>query len=218
MKKIILALCLTVITSALTFAQASDDYKKVEGYVGYSNGQVDTGLDSGGPTFNIFRERENFNGFNASGVYNVTRYLGIKADVSGTYNSNRFSDSFTVGANTYSVSVKNRNSLYNFLGGVQVKDNSNKGTFKPFVHALVGAGHARAKISDYTCTPSVLCPVPSFGSDTFSETGVAGAFGGGIDIRLNNKIQIRAIQLDYNPVRLDGTTRNNVRIGAGIVF
>jgi len=220
MKKFILALSLTLATSLFLSAQttAVDDYKKGEVYVGYSNGQIDTGIDTGNSAVDFFQDRENFNGFNVSGVYNVSRYVGIKGDFSGTYNRKRFTGEVGSPGGPSIVSVKNSNSLYNFLGGVQVKNNSNSGRFKPFAHALVGGAHARAKISDYTCSPTVTCPVPSFPDDTFSETGFAGAFGGGIDIRLNKKIQIRVIQLDYNPVRIDGSTQNNVRIGAGIVF
>ena len=84
---------------------------------------------------------------------------------------------------------------------------------------MVGVAHARMKVSDYTCSPAIDCPVSSgFGSDTFTESGFSGIIGGGIDFRLNNKVQIRAIQVDYNPTRLGGETQNNVRIGAGIVF
>jgi hypothetical protein len=220
MKKIILALSITAITAAFTAAQApaDDDYKKVEGYIGYSNGQVDTGLDSGSSTVDFFRDRESFHGFNASGVYNLNRYFGVKGDISGTYNSTRFSGNFDVGGSPAAVSFDTDNSLYNFLGGVQVKDNSREGRFKPFAHALVGAGHARTKVSDFQCTPGNLCAAVVIPDERFSETGFAGAFGGGLDIRVSDRFQIRAFQVDYNPVRIDGSTQHNARFGAGIVF
>lgn len=204
--------------AAVASAQSSDDFKKVEVFAGYSNGQVDTGLDSGSSAVDFFRDRENFNGFNVSGVYNLTRYFGVKGDVSGTYNSKRFNGTADVGGTPVNISVKNSSSFYNFLGGVQVKDNAKSGRFKPFAHALVGAGHARTKVSDYVCSPSTVCPAVFIPDSKFSETGLAGAFGGGLDIRLNNKIQIRAFQVDYNPVRVNGQTQSNVRFGAGIVF
>lgn len=196
-------------------AQPVSDVKRTEFYVGYSNGQVDTGIDSGNTAVDFFRDRESFNGVNASGVYNFTRYLGAKADFSATYNNKSFSEDVG-GAN---VSFKNNNSLYNFLGGVQVKDNAKSGVFKPFAHALVGVGHARAKFKDYTCTPTTgVCPAVIVPDTTFSETGFAAAIGGGVDFRVSDRFQIRAIQVDWNPVRIDGSTQNNVRLGAGIVF
>lgn len=211
----VFALAAAAAVSASAQPQPVSDYKKTEFFVGYSNGQVDTGIDSGNSAVDFFRDRESFNGVNASGVYNFSRFLGAKADFSATYNNKSFSGD-TGGAN---VSFKNNNSLYNFLGGIQVKDNANEGVFKPFAHALVGVGHARAKFKDYTCTPTTgVCPTVVVPDTTFSETGFAAAIGGGIDVRLNNRIQVRAIQVDWNPVRIDGSTQNNLRLGAGIVF
>jgi len=215
-KKAIIALSIAAVSAASAVAQAQpvDDYKKVEFFAGYSNGQVDTGVDSGNSAVDFFRDRENFNGVNVSGVYNVSRYFGIKGDVSATYNNNSFNEE-VAGAR---VSFKNNNSLYNFLGGVQVKDNSNEGVFKPFGHVLVGAAHARSKFKDYTCTPTTgVCPTVIVPDETFSDTGFAAAVGGGLDLRVSNRFQIRAIQVDWNPVRIDGT-QNNLRLGAGIVF
>lgn len=100
------------------------------------------------------------------------------------------------------------------LGGNK-RDSSNEGTFKPFVHAMVGLGNARTKISDVQCVPATPCPIIT---GSFSENGLSGVFGGGLDFRLNDRIQIRAIQIDYNPIRANGETDNNLRIGAGIVF
>jgi hypothetical protein len=217
MKKVILAFSFAVVASVSGMAQAVDDYKKGEVFVGYSNGQVDTGFDTGDSPVDFFRERENFHGLNVSGVYNLNRFVGIKGDVSGTYNDTRFTSDVVVGNTVSTVSVETNNSLYNFLGGVQLKDNSKSGRFKPFAHALVGAAHARAKLGDIECEDDV-CTLPAFPEDSFSETGFAGAFGGGIDIRLGDRFQIRAIQVDYNPMRLGGETSHNVRIGAGIVF
>ena len=216
MKKFILALSLTAIAAAVSFGQ--DDHKKAEVYVGYSNGQVDTGFDSGDDLGDFLEDRRTFHGVNVSGVYNLTRYFGVKADVSATYNGTRDTFDFSSGGTQFTVSAKTNNSLYNFLGGVQVKDNSRSGRFKPFAHALVGAAHARTRVSDFTCAPQNLCATVVIPPESFSDTGFAGAFGGGLDIRLNDRFQVRAFQVDYNPTRIEGFTQHNARIGAGIVF
>jgi len=218
MKKAILLFSIAALSAVFVSAQAVDDHKKGEFYIGYSNGQVDTGLDSGSTAADFFRDRETFHGFNVSGVYNFSRYLGVKGDISGTYNSTRFTGNFNVGGTPASVSFDTDSSLYNFLGGVQVKDNSRSGRFKPFAHALVGAGHARTKFSDFQCSPGNLCAAVVVPDESASATGFAGAFGGGLDIRLNDKVQIRAFQVDYNPMRIEDATQHNVRFGAGIVF
>jgi opacity protein-like surface antigen len=214
MKKYILAACLAAISSISAFAQ-TDDYKKGEVYVGYSNNQVDSGADSGDTVESFFDDRESFNGFEAAGVYNVSRYFGVKADVSGTYKNQNFSVPVaTSPTTTITTNFDVKRSVYNFLGGVQVKDNSNDTRFKPFAHALIGAGHARYSVKNVTCAGTIC---PTF-EDSGSETGLAGAFGGGLDIKATDKISIRAFQVDYNPIRINGDTSHNVRLGAGIVF
>lgn len=215
MKNILAALVLAVFTASAAFAQA-DDYKKGEVFVGFSHGQVDTGFGDDDSIRDFVDNRESFNGFNVSGVYNVHRYVGIKADVSGTYNNKSYSFSIPTGPSTSgTLAFDTNNSLYNFLGGVQVKDNSTEGRFKPFAHALVGAGHVRTKIKNSICPTGGDC---SFLNGNEGETGFAGAFGGGLDIKVNNKLDFRAFQVDYNPVRVDGMTLNNFRFGIGVVF
>src|SRR5438552_17945977 len=96
MKKIVFAFSLAILSSVFAFAQSSTDYKKGEFFVGYSNGQVDTGVrsNSGNSIRNFFDDRVSFNGFEASGVYNIARHFGIKGDVSGTYKRENFSNTF----------------------------------------------------------------------------------------------------------------------------
>ncbi len=214
MKKLIISGLMSILCASVGLAQTtSDDYKKSEFFVGYSNNQVDTGLNSNsGNNFqNFFNNRESFNGFNVTGTYNVSRYVGITGDVSGTYKNKNFNIPVTNG----SVNFKTNNSLYNFLGGVQVKDNSSDAKVKPFGYALVGAGHARTKFKNVSCPTGVDC---TFFNSNNSDTGLAGAFGGGLDVKINDKVDFRAIKVDYNPIRLNGSTDNNVRIGIGVVF
>ena len=219
MKNFISALCLLIFTSVFVFAQ-TDDYKKGEVFVGYSNGQIDTGINSNQiPGVTNIDERETFNGFEASGVYNFNRYVGVKADFSGTYNNSNFDFRSTAVTGPTRVSFDADSSLYNILGGVQVKDNSTETRVKPFAHALVGAGIGRIKIKNFNCTSTVLNQCAGL-QNTFddTETGLAGAFGGGLDVKVNNRIDIRAIQFDYNPIRFNDSTQHNFRFGVGVVF
>jgi hypothetical protein len=112
MKKLIFAICLTAAAGVFTFAQSNSDYKKFEVYGGYSNGQVDTGIDSGNSFRSFFDDRRSFNGFEGSAVYNFSRYFGAKADVSGTYNNTNFSFAVPIPAGgTGTVSFNTENSL-----------------------------------------------------------------------------------------------------------
>jgi hypothetical protein len=114
------------------------------------------------------------------------------------------------------VTGEGRNSLFNVLGGVQFKDNSRDRLLKPFGYLMAGLGHAKTRVSS-TCTPAPNC-ANVFVTPSSTETGFAGAFGGGLDIRLSDRIDIRAIQMDYNPVNLDTGMLHNVRVGIGIVI
>jgi opacity protein-like surface antigen len=191
--------------AATAFAQTSD-YNKIEFYGGYSHNRIDTGGGGG----NIINDREGFNGFDTAVTGNITRYIGLKVDVAGHYKEK----SIPIGG-TGRIGIESN--VYNFLGGVQLKDNSKEGTFKPFAQALVGVARGRNSVTfdSIACITIFPSPCANF-SET--ETGFGGAFGGGLDIRLNNRIDIRAVQLDYNPTRLFGETQHNFRIGAGIVI
>ena len=203
----------TIILACASIAAAQSDYKKFEFFGGYSHNRVDTGLGDEEPALaDIINEREGFNGFEVSATGNLSRYLGIKGDFSGHFKNKNLQIPGLPGSN---LDIDSR--LFNFLGGVQIKDNSTEGTFKPFAHALAGVAHARNSVdfNDVVCVAIVPSPCSPF---TESETGFAAAFGGGLDIRASDRISIRAIQVDYNPTRLFDSTQHNFRIGVGIVF
>lgn len=186
MNKFFLLMGIIVSTSIFALAQNSDDYAKNEYYVGFSHQQVQN--------VNL---RSPFQGFEVSYVRNFHRYFGAKADFSAAYNRN----TSTFGG----VTIQNKRSVYNYLGGIQIKDNESKSRFKPFAHALFGVGNTRNQAISTT---------------TFNQnyTGFAAALGGGLDIKLNDKINFRAFQVDYNPVRANGNTNNSARFGIGVSF
>jgi opacity protein-like surface antigen len=200
MTKQILGFVLAISLSGIALAQNSNDYTKYEFFAGYSNGQANEG--------------KTYNGFNVAAVRNVHRYFGVKADFSGTYQSGRESFQVTTNGVTQSFSNETRSSIYNVLGGVQIKDNASKARFKPFVHALAGVGHRRFQAKNSTCTPGPL-PCTDF---SFGRTGFAAVLGGGLDIKINKKIDFRAFQIDYNPMIFNGHTDHNARFGIGFVF
>ena len=106
MNKLIKAICLSIVLSVAAFAQTdnTDEYNKNEFYVGYSNQQVEVG------------PRRTFNGFEVSYTRNVSRFFGIKADVSGAYRNSRTSSAFSNGTVVTPFTADQKNSIYNFLG------------------------------------------------------------------------------------------------------
>jgi opacity protein-like surface antigen len=205
MKKLLLLAIMIAVCAPMAFAQ-STEYNKFEFYGGYSHNRVDTGTG----TRSLVDDREGFNGFNTAVTGNITRYFGLKFDLAGHYKP----ETIDLGG---SANIKFDSNLYNFLGGVQVKDNAKEGTFKPFAQALVGVARSSNSVefNNIACIAIFPSPCTNFNE---TDTGLAGAFGGGLDIRLNNRIDVRAVQIDYNPTRLFGGTQHNFRVGAGVVI
>jgi hypothetical protein len=207
------SLIFTIILACASIAAAQSDYKKFEFFGGYSHNRIDTGIGDDDPELgDIVNEREGFNGFNTSITGNVTRYVGLKFDFSGHFKSR----TIPLANVTNAIDINSR--VYNFLGGVQIKDNSSETTFKPFVHGLFGAAHARNRVNITEQGCIAIFPSPCPADFTEKETGWAAAFGGGLDIRASDRVDIRVIQVDYNPTGLFDRTQHNFRIGVGIVF
>ncbi len=154
MQKLLFSIFFVSLCAAQAFAQSSDDYNKVEFYGGYSHNRVQPNVKNStafGTTFEpcssaatdilgknfqtFFCQRHGFNGFDTSITYNFNRYFGIKANVTSHSITIPFVDTFDGTAETNTVTER----IYNFLGGVQVKNNGKAARFKPFAHALVGA-------------------------------------------------------------------------------
>ena len=197
-----------ILTCTSLAAAQSDDYKKVEFYGGYSYQLIGNDLDDD----DVILDPESFRGFNTSITGNVSRYFGLKFDFSGHFKSRPI----TFGPVVNGIDVDS--SRYTYLGGVQLKNNSSEATFKPFVHALVGATHVRnrVKINDNFCI--AIAPTPCPADFTEKDTGFAAALGGGVDIRASDRIDFRIFQVDYIPTRLFDGRQQTIRLGIGITF
>ena len=230
---------------------AQSDYHKFEVFGGYSYSRVSSNTkaqnviiagdgtlnitdmcssaftDDLGPNFQkrFYCSRRGFNGFDGSATYNFTKYLGVKGDFTGSYKNDQIID--TGGGATTTVNTSER--LYNFLGGLQIKNNSVDARVKPFAHALAGAAHYTATLNQ------TVQPFTAFNSQlSDSVTSFAMKIGAGIDVRAGRRIDIRVIEVDYNPVfaknrslqtvvgpftvTANGKTTHNFSFGFGVVF
>ncbi len=218
MRKLLLSIFFISLCASLTFAQNSDDYNRVEFYGGFSRASVQPNTETAsafGSTFapcsseatniigrnfqTFFCQRHGYNGFDTSITYNVNRYFGIKANVTRHSTTIPFVDTFDGTAETNIVTER----IYNFLGGVQVKNNSKTARFKPFAHALVGA--ARNSRNEANTSP---IPLDNF-TNRSRVTSFAMKLGGGLDVRVHRRIDLRLIEVDYNPI----FTRNYIVSG-----
>ena len=212
-------------------ALAQDDYRKLEFFGGYSALSFDNlGGDTSSPAVNdLLNEKNTLRGFNLALTYNLHKYFGVKGDYSLHLREDNFSR--PAGSGTIDTTVQN------FLGGIQVKNNMDDGPrFKPFGHALFGVANQKLDVD----SPQ-LGTVLGVSDFHVNETSFSMAFGGGIDIKLTDRIDIRAVQVDWNiikrgdqqlgivlvptpfqtvgqPFVLPGTRQDNLRLGIGIVI
>ena len=216
MKKLALIFAFTIISSTFVMAQKPvDDYDKGEVFVGYSSHLY---VDDPGPLINVTSR-----GINTSAVYNFHRYWGVKADASISF-SRTVSQSFVPGVDNPTmarVSYSQQLNVSTFTVGIQLKDNEKDNRFKPFAHALAGVGRLENKVRNAVCTSVSNCSnVPP----NEVSTGFALLLGGGLDIKLNHRIDIRAVQLDLSGIYGDSNAvyfrggSNDFRFGAGVVF
>jgi|SRR5215471_4270294 len=177
----------------------------------YAFGQSDYTKHEIGSTFSIFgvdtkgafnndKSRDGFFGFNSQGVHNLSRFWGLKADLS--YSQRQFE----AGNSDFT------SRLFQIAGGIKLQDNANATRFRPFAQALIGIAHASKlpRLLEENASGKTV--------SVLSGAGLAFGLGGGLDIRLTRKLELRALQIDYNPVRLKGETFQNVRLGIGVNF
>lgn len=215
MKIILLMILLFVSTGNLIFAQSQpDEFNKVEVFAGFA--KTSRFIFSESVTY------PNEPGFELSAVYNVRRYIGIKADVSANFNTEEgwYISKTTGFALLPSAQWKVRRSYYGGTVGVQFKDNSREKLFKPFGHILVGYRQHSDKFKTGCPTDSVCPP--------FNEklSGASLIIGGGLDFKLSKRFDVRLLQIDANRIFsedarnsfTDARRYTNLRVSAGIVF
>lgn len=250
MKFVLLSLALLMTWGATRVtAQQPDNYYKWEGYGGYVHGRNNYSADrdvfdfgpggtqtvvlcsADGAAFfgtnfqKLFCQRNGFNGVDGSVTYNVSRYFGITGDLNAQRRTDTYVDTIAPG---HTDTTKVTETKYQLFGGVRIKDNSRETRYKPFAHALVG--FARERLNGNTTSTLPAEPPSRF---TDSPTSFAMKLGGGLDVRLNSRIDVRVIEVDYNPifardrtlggtlpfgVRVLGRRADNVTFGVGIVI
>jgi hypothetical protein len=132
------------------------------------------------------------NGWNGSIAGNLNDWFGVVGDFSGHYGSPSI---FGIGIPL--VDVKQ----HSFLFGPRLTYRGND-KVTPFGHFLVGISNANAG---------------AFGLSV-SDTALAAAVGGGVDINLNDTLAIRAVQADYLMTRFQDERQDNLRLSFGVVF
>lgn len=221
MQKVLFLILLGLFCAPLTFAQGG------EVFAGYSYNRLEnTNLF----TYYGLRRDENLNanGFNVAATAYLTKRLGITGDVSGHYKTREFAGTLCPPGFACTQVINNyraRTQLYDFLAGPQYKlRDSNR--VQPFAHALFGFAHTRTKLENlgFAGNPPRSTPIENI----ISSNDFAMALGGGVDVKLNDRFGLRAIQADYNPVfyrnrtingvNVNGVRSDNLRLSVGVVI
>lgn len=131
------------------------------------------------------------NGWQASLTEKATDWIGLTQEFSGHYGTKPLHG------------INNHFNTFSILSGPQFYYNGFKGV-TPFAHALFG----------YTKTSVQL---KGTGLKA-TGTSYAMAFGGGLDVNVRRHLGIRLFQVAYYRPQLFGSSQNNLRFSAGVVF
>jgi opacity protein-like surface antigen len=229
MRKVFFFALFMFLCAPASFAQTTEK-KGPEFFVGYTNMQAE-GVPSQETNTNnsfddrVFGDRAGLHGFNAE----VTGYITPRFGLTGDFSFNQRSRSFNNGSGTEG-DVDTR--IINVLGGPQVKF-PNQTRVTPFLRSLFGIANTRFEAQQRTTQAGGTVS----NSFTTNATDFAMALGGGLDVRVNDRVSIRALQVDYNPVflrdrsisvlgsagavqaqTLESNRQDNIRLSFGVVF
>ena len=168
-----------------------------------------------------YTKGHSLNGGGGTFVYNISEYLGLKADLQG-YGSNHTEFIIPAGISPnfpHGGTGNVQGNLFTYLFGPQLKIRVPK--IQPFAHLLFGGAHSNV----YGNAFKTICQ-PIVGGCAFSKTpsgnAFAMAFGGGVDIPIGQHISFRPAEIDYLLTdfsnQFNNGVQNNFRYSAGINF
>ena len=137
---------------------------------------------------------KNSSGFAVQMFYNFKPNLGIGGDLACAWGSGRLGTT---------IDVSLQRCTYTFGPQINTKPN---GKVQFFFHPLVGGVHDANKTTAGTLISKS------------SANALALSIGGGINVHVNPRVEVRPIQVDYQPTHFGGFWQHNVRIATGIVF
>lgn len=203
-----LALCL--LFALLPLSAFAQEYPRSEFVTNYSYLRTDQeDLDLNGLA-SLSRRPANLNGWNINITGNPTKWFGAVFDVGGAYGNIEYR--LQAPGLTQSARVDSR--FHSVMAGPQFSFRGGPGTV--FVRGLAGVAFASQNVT-----------LPLIGRLDSSDKSFAFGGGGGFDIRISDRISIRALQADVIFTRFDvnvnglnfpGDRRAAIRISTGFVF
>lgn len=229
MRHLILSAFLIACFTSLATAQTQAEFNKFEVFAGYSSLFVERGVADASRVNERYGldgiewmkpEETRKQGVNIAATNNLKRYLGLKLDFSAYRYRIKYGGDMALPEEVTrpSLAIKDLGtSLYNFMGGVQLKNNGQQKIIKPFAHVLFGSVLARDEkqinVSDQFSGEHLYSE-----RLTISSSGFAGAAGGGLDVKYNDRLDLRLVQVDFYRSNIGSSRMSGVRIGIGVVF
>jgi len=216
--------------AAQTTQTTAGNDRRPEFFVGYSHlqaeGLPERDTNQGSFSDDLFGERAGLHGINVSATGYLTPRFGLTGDFSYHSRDRNFTPA---GGGEGDIDTR----VLQFMGGPQVRF-PNQTRTTPFLRALFGVANTRFNVSSSTQPAGGGNVTTSFSTNA---TDFAMALGGGLDVRLNERVGLRVIQVDYNPVflrersinvlggagaiqptRLESNRQDNIRLGFGVTF
>jgi len=134
-------------------------------------------------------EHANLNGWNGQIAVNPTSWFGIVADGSGFYGTP------TIAGGPVNIH------LHSYLIGPRL---SYHGRVTPYVQALFGQSFLHISVPGTTFT--------------FDDSAFGMTVGGGVDVKVHDRVSIRLAQVEWLRTQLSSDTQNHMRVSTGIVI
>jgi opacity protein-like surface antigen len=219
-------LVVLMVSVVSVFAQGED--RKPEVFIGYSNlqaeGLSDTNDPNGFLSNDFFNRRTTLHGINGEVTLFPFQTFGITGDVS--FNRKGRSVSVTNGSNSQDTDV------WYFMGGPSYVFPSS-GRLQPFARVLAGVARTNFEVEvERNFSNGTVHNEFDVGSTDFAM-----GLGGGLDVRVGDRVKVRVIQIDYTPVflgdravsvlgeagvltpvTLEGQRQDSVRFSFGVTF
>jgi hypothetical protein len=137
--------------------------------------------------------RVGMNGWYGSANYNIFRWLGAAAEVTGAYRNN---------------GTNGNTSIYTALVGPQLYPFGHQHKLTIFGHILAGEAYYRVHYPAFGGFPPM----------TNSDSRFSWEAGGGVEMTRSTRWGIRLFELDYGRTHFFGPAQNNYRLSIGFVY
>lgn len=214
----------TLLFCLFTASLSAQDFPKNEIQTLYLHGQIDGLLTERDPALTgKFQRRRPHHGFAIGYVRNTSPISGLKFEVSWMRDEQTVrlpGSALNPAVAGDASSFTYRQSPLSILVGPQFKRNRSDATLKPFFHLLSGPVLYRTTLPANglaACAASLQLPTcpTRFNSDRWTFSSV---IGGGLDLRITNRMDLRIAQIDYIPITRFGKNAQNIRLGFGFIF